>query len=89
MQTLCYIVRGKVQGVGFRYFVHGVAQTMGVAGTVENLSDGSVRIYACLDEADQATFKARVAAGPPLSRVDEIEERKVQAHAFEGFRIVG
>ena len=38
------IVRGSVQGVGFRYFVHGKASKLGLAGYVSNLYDGSVEI---------------------------------------------
>lgn len=41
---VCYA--GEVQGVGFRYTVRGIADRLGLAGVVENLSDGSVRLVA-------------------------------------------
>ena len=39
------LVRGRVQGVGFRYTTKDCAQRLGLVGTVRNLSDGSVEIY--------------------------------------------
>lgn len=40
------IVRGNVQGVGFRYVTHRYASSLGLKGTVQNLPDGTVEIYA-------------------------------------------
>ena len=41
-----YRVRGRVQGVGFRYFVEHSAKGLGVSGWVRNVDDGSVEVYA-------------------------------------------
>ncbi|MEJ2581825.1 MAG: acylphosphatase, partial [Acidobacteriota bacterium] len=46
MQAKRYLVRGRVQGVGFRYFVWREAEAPGVAGWVRNMADGSVEVVA-------------------------------------------
>jgi acylphosphatase len=62
-------VAGRVQGVGFRWFVLDVAGGLGLTGWVSNEADGTVR---CVAEGDQAALRALLAAlgeGPPGARV--------------------
>jgi len=67
------IVRGRVQGVGYRIFALRVAQQLGVRGFARNLHDGSVEVVATGDAAQLAELQARLAQGPPGSRVDAVE----------------
>lgn len=58
------VVLGRVQGVGFRFFVARKAEALGVKGAVWNGSDGVVEIIARADEATLATFEASLRSGP-------------------------
>ena len=65
-------VRGRVQGVGFRFFTKQLADRLGIHGVVWNASDGSVRIEAQGDEAAMTAFMAGVKASPsPYGKVTE------------------
>jgi len=69
-----YRVFGRVQGVGFRWWTRGVAEELGVGGTVRNLPDGSVEVSAygpgpILDELER-----RLRRGPAIARVDAVKE---------------
>lgn len=67
-----YFVGGRVQGVGFRYFVADAAAHEGIAGWARNLPDGRVEI-AAEGEADALErFERRIRQGPPHARVDEV-----------------
>lgn len=68
------LVRGRVQGVGFRRFVWRVAQSLPLGGWVKNHPDGSVEIEACGALGHIGHFISDVRQGSFLSRVDEIEE---------------
>ncbi len=68
------IVRGRVQGVGFRRFVFKQAQEIGVGGWVRNNPDGSVETEAVGDSTIVERFIAAMHTGPFFARVDEVEE---------------
>jgi acylphosphatase len=81
-------VHGRVQGVGFRAFVHGSAQSLGVAGTVGNCRDGSVRVEAegpreLLDRLLQSLRE-----GPPGARVTRVTEEWSEARGLTRFTIL-
>jgi acylphosphatase len=65
---------GRVQGVGFRWFVLGEARRLGVRGWVRNNGDGSVELEAAGTVAELTELRSRVAVGPPAARVDQIHE---------------
>jgi acylphosphatase len=67
-----YIISGRVQGVGFRYFAEATAQREGVAGWVRNLPDRSVEVVAEGDAAAVERFERAVRRGPPGARVDHV-----------------
>lgn len=74
MDTRRCVVRGRVQGVGFRWFVTRSAEELGVRGTVRNRADGAVEMV--LQADDPAAVEAmieRVRGGPPGSRVRQLE----------------
>lgn len=84
-----YRVRGRVQGVGFRWWAHAQATRLGLAGTVRNCADGSVEVMLRGTEEAVAEMRRRLSSGPPAGRVDEVADVPVPDgfHA-EGFRIV-
>jgi acylphosphatase len=67
-----YIVRGRVQGVGFRYFTERAAAVEGISGWVRNRPDGCVEIEAEGDAEAVLRFESRIRTGPPVSRVDDV-----------------
>jgi acylphosphatase len=68
-----YIISGRVQGVGFRYFTEATAQREGVAGWVRNLPDRSVEVVAEGDGEAMERFERAVRSGPPGARVERVE----------------
>jgi len=85
-----YIVRGRVQGVGFRWFVDHEARQLGVNGWVRNNFDGTVEVLAMGNDQQLATLKQRLQRGPRAARVDEVEEIPAEPVAgLETFRIEG
>ena len=67
------VVRGKVQGVGFRWFVRETSRRLGLAGWVENRADGSVEIAAEGDDASLELLERAVHSGPPAASVSDVE----------------
>ena len=85
-----YIVRGRVQGVGFRWFVDHEARSLGLAGWVRNNIDGTVETLAIGSDQQHAAFSGKLRQGPRAARVDEVTE--LPAEAVDGlttFRIEG
>ncbi|MFE5594604.1 carbamoyltransferase HypF [Streptomyces sp. NPDC056549] len=82
------VVRGVVQGVGFRPFVYALATGLRLSGHVTNTPDGVVAEVEG-DPADVASFCARLAPdAPPLARVESVEAAEVTASGGSGFTIV-
>ena len=65
-------ITGKVQGVGFRYFVLRQAQELSINGWVSNKPNGDVGALAQGEKADLERFIAKVKQGPSFSRVDDV-----------------
>jgi acylphosphatase len=88
VQRLDASVRGRVQGVGFRYFVLREATYLGLSGYVANERDGSVRVVAEGPVAVLDQLLARLREGPPASIVEGVIERREPARGMrEGFRV--
>jgi acylphosphatase len=84
-----YVVRGRVQGVGFRWFVQREAQTLGISGWVRNNIDGNVEVIAVGSEQQLAVLAAKLKSGPRAARVDAVDESPASAENISGFRIEG
>jgi len=83
-------VRGRVQGVGFRWFVEREARILGIAGWVRNNADSSVEVLAMGTRDQLSALKAQLRQGPRASRVDQVEESEVQpVSGLKTFRIEG
>jgi len=68
-----YLIEGRVQGVGFRFFTRNAARALGLSGFVRNLSDGSVEAVARGSEEALEAFEQSLRRGPAGSRVDAVE----------------
>ena len=68
-----FVVRGRVQGVGFRYFTYNTARDLGLLGFVQNCNDGTVQGHAQGDESTLKRFFQALQSGPALSRVDDLQ----------------
>ena len=85
-----FLVRGRVQGVGFRWFVEREAHILKIAGWVRNNSDGTVEVFAQGSANQLSGLRSRLREGPRASRVDDVET--LEAEPIEGmdsFRIEG
>jgi acylphosphatase len=89
-QARRFVVRGRVQGVGFRWFVEREATLLGVAGWVRNKSDGSVEVLAQGSRDQLAGLHQRLRQGPRAARVDGVEVLDADAIPdLKSFRIEG
>src|SRR5258708_29129704 len=85
-----FIVRGRVQGVGFRWFVEHEARILGVAGWVRNNHDGGVEVLAQGTRDQLSGLRSRLFQGPPAARVDDVSESEAQPKdGLSSFRIEG
>ena len=75
MHRVHLLIHGRVQGVGYRYFVLRRAQELNLTGWVRNLADGSVETEADGDRAGLERFRDRLTKGPAAARVDRVLER--------------
>ena len=76
-----FLISGRVQGVGFRFFVHDAALRDGIHGWVRNLADGCVEVLAEGEAEAVERFERQLRTGPRASRVDEV---RVSASAAIG-----
>ena len=74
MESIHLEIRGRVQGVGFRWYVMEIARELDLSGWVRNTPDGIVELAAAGESAALAKLEAAVAAGPAGARVEEIRK---------------
>jgi acylphosphatase len=85
-----YIVRGRVQGVGFRWFVEREAHMLGIVGWVRNNHDGSVEVLAQGTRDQLAGLHSRLREGPRAARVDAVDvSEATPTDGVSSFRIEG
>ncbi len=82
-----FLVRGRVQGVGFRWFVEREAHLLHIAGWVRNNPDGNVEVLAMGTREQLAGLRSRLQEGPRAARVDDVEESDAEPvaglHSFQ------
>ena len=87
-----YLVKGRVQGVGFRWYVHREAAAIGLRGWVRNTEDGDVEVVAAGSPEDLATLRDALRKGSRGSRVDAVIEHELDESEASGlgpFQIEG
>jgi acylphosphatase len=90
--VLHFLIQGRVQGVGFRWYVHREASELDLHGWVRNTEDGDVEVVASGEERDLAVLRASLRRGPRGSRVDRLTEHTLdesEAAGLSSFRIEG
>jgi acylphosphatase len=83
-----YVVRGRVQGVGFRDFVQRRASELGVVGTVRNLDDGAVEVVATGTSRQLSGLAGYLHQGPLWANVRGVEEHEHPLVRSERFQII-
>jgi acylphosphatase len=85
-----FLVRGRVQGVGFRWFAEREAQILQIAGWVRNNPDGSVEVLAMGTREQLSGMRSRLREGPRAARVEDVEESEAEPVAgLNSFQIRG
>jgi len=82
-----YFIRGRVQGVGFRYFAQREAEQLGVRGYTRNLDDGRVEVYAVGTPEQLADLAGRLWTGPRFADVRGVEEQEAAVQQYDTFHI--
>jgi acylphosphatase len=82
--VLHFLIQGRVQGVGFRWFVQREASELALRGWVRNTEDGHVEVVAAGDAEDLDELRTSLRRGPRGSRVDRIVEHTLTESEAEG-----
>jgi acylphosphatase len=82
-----WYVRGRVQGVGYRYFAQRAAVELGLTGYVRNLDDGRVEVYAAGPAAQLDELAPLLYRGPRWADVRGVEEHQAAVEVSGSFRI--
>jgi acylphosphatase len=82
-----WFVRGRVQGVGYRYFAQNAANALNLSGYATNLDDGRVEVYAAgpIDALNE--FAGMLHRGPRFSEVHGVDEHEAEVHQYGSFHI--
>lgn len=90
LQARRFLVRGRVQGVGFRWFVEREAHILQITGWVRNNPDGSVEVLAVGTSQQLAGLRARLQEGPRAARVDNVNESEADpVSGLNSFQVRG
>lgn len=81
-------VNGRVQGVFYRKHAQEKALELQITGTVRNMDDGSVELFACGHEKQVNDFIKWCRVGPPLAHVEDLLSESIEVPLFENFNIL-
>ena len=82
-----YFIRGRVQGVGYRYFTQRAAADLQVTGYTRNLDDGRVEVYAVGTSEQLSDLAGRLWKGPRMADVRGVEEFDATVQQYDTFQI--
>ena len=88
MPGMRYLVYGRVQGVGFRFFVQAEARRLRLAGWVRNRGDGGVEALAIGPQEKLRQLEAQLRCGPSAARVDSLHSEVLQVEASTGTFVI-
>jgi len=77
-------IRGRVQGIGYRWFVQQTAQRLQIEGWVRNLPDGSVEAQAQGPAEPLSSFIEELKNGHPYARVESVDRQEIAPRALDG-----
>jgi acylphosphatase len=78
-----WLIAGRVQGVGFRWFALEVADRLGLRGWVRTLADGRVEVVASGSEEVLDALEKALASGPPGARVEAVDRSEVSSEMID------
>jgi acylphosphatase len=81
--TIRYLISGRVQGVGFRWFVARHARQLGICGYARNLADGGVEVVAIGSESAQASLELLLRRGPAHADVSGVDKCEISDEVNE------
>jgi acylphosphatase len=87
MEARLWLVRGRVQGVGYRYFAQRAASELGLTGYARNLDDGRVEVYAAGAPEKLEQMAGLLHRGPRWAEVRGVEEQEAAVHHYGSFAI--
>ena len=82
-----WFVTGRVQGVGFRYFVQQKATALGLKGWTRNLDDGRVEVYAVGTPEQLSELAGALHTGPRMADVRGVEESEAAVESVSTFSV--
>jgi len=82
-----WFIRGRVQGVGYRYFAQYAASSLGLTGYARNLDDGRVEVYAAGPEPKLSEMSGMLHHGPRWADVHAVEELEAEVETRASFEI--
>ena len=83
-----FLISGRVQGVGFRYFAQATAAREGISGWVKNLPDRCVEVIAEGEAEAVERLERALRHGPPGARVEDVEvEDRMPTGRHTGFSV--
>jgi len=82
-----WLIRGRVQGVGYRYFAQHAAESLGLSGYARNLDDGRVEVYAVGPEKKLSELAGMLHKGPRWSDVHGVDEEEAAVQEYGSFHI--
>ena len=89
MKTYHYLVSGRVQGVAFRHYAVRAAEKWGISGTVRNLANADVEVFAQGDDQAMTQFESFLHIGPRSASVERVEREVLEnQEIFRGFDII-
>ena len=87
MPAARFVVQGRVQGVGYRYFVLRHAEELGLAGYARNQTDGTVEVIAEGEAAALKKLEERLNEGPSFAHVSGVERQAIAERGASGFHV--
>ncbi len=82
-----YFIRGRVQGIGYRYFAQRAAEQLHVNGYARNLDDGRVEVYAVGTREQLSDLAGMLWKGPRFADVRGVEEQEAGVQQYDTFHI--